>query len=678
MSTESPHTSTPARGPRRAWLLLFGLGMVLAALVLKNPVVILLLLTDGLTAALVLGAAALGGLALLPALRPGSLPVRWQLLFGAGLGIGMLALLVLLLGLAGWLSAAACCAVLAVSAVLGLRRLLRLRPAPPADPPGVMGWLWLLVCPPIMLAVLSASVPPGYLWAEEGNGYDVLEYHLQMPKEYLAAQRIQYAPHNVYANFPANVEMLYLLCMVLEGEAIDAAGTCQMLHALLGALAVATAWAIGRDRSPAAGVVTAVVTAGAGWLSYLCGLAYVENGLLFFGLLALAALLRGLRDASRCLWWCAAAGLFAGYAAGCKYTALALVGLPLTGALLLTVRGALRRRLAAAACFLLAQGLAFAPWAAKNTALTGNPLFPLAAGVFDGHPEGWGAAEARHFAASHAPAGDEGSLGRRLALLWRHLPGDRDQRFGPPVLLLAGWALLGRRRDRVVSACGWMLLAQVPVWLFATHLYARFAVPLLIPLVVLAGSVPLGGPRQRAIVSSLLVAGTLFNLAFSTRLYAQHMLPGGVQLDLEGATDAFTGGVFPGYEHLGIVNQDLPGDAHLCMVGDARAFYVRRRVAYCVVFNRSPLVETIRAASGPRDVVGWLAAEGYTHLLVNWAEIDRLRRSRYGYPPEVTRELFAALVVAGLEPVARFPEAAAQPHLELYRIPRSGAAPRGD
>ena len=41
---------------------------------------------------------------------------------------------------------------------------------------------------------------------------------------------------NVYANFPANAEMLYLLCMVLKGDAVQAAGMAKMLNLGLAAL----------------------------------------------------------------------------------------------------------------------------------------------------------------------------------------------------------------------------------------------------------------------------------------------------------------------------------------------------------------------------------------------------------------------------------------------------------
>ncbi|MCP4590711.1 MAG: hypothetical protein GY842_08200, partial [bacterium] len=155
-------------------------------------------------------------------------------------------------------------------------------------------WLWLAVCPFAALAILAAVTPPGVLWAEEGNGYDVLEYHLQLPKEYLEAGRIDYVPHNVYANFPANVEMLYLLSLLVRGDVVEGALLAKLLNLGLAVLFVAAAWLAGRETSRVAGVFSGVAAGGAGYVAYLCGVAFVELGMLFFGMLALAAFIRAI------------------------------------------------------------------------------------------------------------------------------------------------------------------------------------------------------------------------------------------------------------------------------------------------------------------------------------------------------------------------------------------------
>jgi len=669
-----PSSSTPSTG------MLIGIGIVVGAAIIawKSPVVLILLLTDGLAAAAVIGCATLGGLALLPWLQLGpdeGIPRHWEVLLGAGIGLGLLALLVLIGGLCGLLLRSVWIGVLVLAVAAGIVRLVRRplrREARESEATAApLRWLWLLLIPFAVLTVLVATVPPGYLWAEEGLGYDVLEYHLEMPKEYLRANCIVYAPHNVYANFPANVEMLYLLCMVVNGDPIEATITCQLLNAELAVLVVAAAWLIARPRSRFGAVTAAVATGGVGWLTYLSGVAYVENGMLLFGLLGVAAITRVQVEPHRTLRWCALAGILVGFSIGCKYTAAPLIALPVAVALPVTLRGTLRHRLTCLGVFIAAQTVAFGPWAIKNLVFTGNPVFPLAGNVFTHDPPGWGRAESARFSAAHAPAPDERPLGARLGNLWHKIPGDPDQRFGPLVLVLALASLAGIRRSRVICCAGLMLSVQLVVWTCATHLYARFAVPLLVPLAVMAGRTPLDGPRGRRALVVLLCAGTAWSGVFLFRLYEQHLRPAGEWIDLEGATNFFTEGLGLQHEHLAVVNKSLPEDSRILLLGDAKAFYFRRQVDYCVVFNRNPFVELLRTRASDAKIMTWLSERGYTHVLVNWQEIARLKSSRYGFSAEITPELFGRLQRAGLIHTNTFYSAAnGRPYAELYSAPR--------
>jgi len=262
-------------------------------------------------------------------------------------------------------------------------------------------------------------------------------------------------------------------------------------------------------------------------------------------------------------------------------------------------------------------------------------------------------------------------LGTRFGNLWHKIPGDADQRFGPLMIVLTLASLAGIRRCRVTCSAWLMLGVQLVVWTFATHLYARFAVPLLIPMAVLAGRNPLDGPRGRRALAALLCAGTAWSGVFLFRLYERHLRPAGQWIDLEGATSFFTEGLGLQHEHLAVVNKTLSENSHILMLGDARAFYFLRRVDYCVVFNRNPFVELLRTQASDAKITAWLSGRGYTHVLVNWQEVTRLKSSRYGFSAEITPELFGRLQRAGLIHTNTFYSAAnGRPYAELYAVPR--------
>ena len=107
------------------------------------------------------------------------------------LGIGCFSLLTLGLGLAGWLNRGLAMILIGVGIALLLVRFI--------GDPGVKSfslaarlqervdwtsWLWLIVVPFFAIAVLGALMPPGVLWPGEPHYYDVLEYHLQVPREW--------------------------------------------------------------------------------------------------------------------------------------------------------------------------------------------------------------------------------------------------------------------------------------------------------------------------------------------------------------------------------------------------------------------------------------------------------------------------------------------------------------
>lgn len=97
--------------------------------------------------------------------------------------------------------------------------------------------------------------------------------------------------------------------------------------------------------------------------------------------------------------------------------------------------------------------------------------------------------------------------------------------------------------------------------------------------------------------------------------------------------------------HVRWVNQHLGPDDRLLVLGDAAVFDYEVPLAYSTAFDRSPLAEIIE-----RPEAEWgrgLREAGFTHLLVHWGEIQRLR-STYGFDERITRELIDSMERAGV------------------------------
>ncbi len=227
----------------------------------------------------------------------------------------------------------------------------------------------------VLWIVLLASVPP--------VSRDALTHHLAVPKLWVEAGGIHERPDIAFSYYPQLLDVLYMLPVALGHDI--AAKYLHFTFALLTALLI---FLFVRRR------------AGASWAA-LGGLmfltlplivklsvtVYVDLGLVFFTTGALFSGILWLEDPRRWRWLLLAA-VCSGLALGTKYNALVSF---LVLSLLLPFFYLYRREdqhaeqlnaVKYGALFVAVSMLVFSPWLIRNYSLTGNPLYPLAQGVF--------------------------------------------------------------------------------------------------------------------------------------------------------------------------------------------------------------------------------------------------------------------------------------------------------
>jgi len=640
----------------------------------------LVLTTDGLLAVAL--AIAAGGWGLWPSrwLSCQPRPLLQQACLAIAVGLGILSLTTLALGIIGRLNRVTAWTLLATGGALLLHYLARARndPHQTSDASKPVTRLLLpglglsVLAVPLTIALLGATLPPRVLWAGENRAYDVLEYHLQAPREYFEAGRVHFLPHNVYASFPQQMEMLYLLLMHLAGNPHAAGIPAQMLHgmcALLTVLALAAWTAPGWPRW-----LVALAAGSVPWLAYLGCLAYVECGVTFFAVVA-AGLLANSTDGSvpgerRTAL---AAGLCAGLAGGCKYTAVAMVAVALGLAWLLAQRAKLSTRLGRLACYLFGATLTFAPWAVRNTAWTGNPVYPFAYRWFGG--TAWSAEQDVQWHRGHRVAPEFGGLVGRIRLAWNEFAA--APMFGPTLLLLAIGGAARHRSCLTRLHAVWALL-MVLIWATLTHMPGRFLTPVIVPLSYLAALTLAQLPRQdrptakqprvavwNAMVVAITLGGAVINDAHLGRLFrreARTWAEAGAPLKTLIGNAELLVAVEP-------INRAIPPGGRVWLVGEARVFYLTRDIHYTVVFSRDPWLQ-YAARAEPRDCVAWLRTRNVTHVVFSWAEIRRLQRT-YGFPEFVTPDWVRRLESAGLRRVL-VADDVALPDVDIYELAPAG------
>ena len=418
-----------------------------------------------------------------------------RIVFAAGAGLSGLSTIVLLVGLAGGLGQRWLLWLLVGGfAVLASWQFYRdqssrlSRPPTIRSPQSALAWLSI---PFVMMLLLGACLPP---W-----DFDVREYHLQVPKEWLQRAQITFLPHNVYGNMPLGAEMHALLAMGLwPGEHSWFYGALAG-KVVMGSFAVITGLGVAsageRLAGRAGGLLAAVVFLSHPWVIDVSVNGLNDGALACYVFLAFYAMWLARGGACSFLL----PGLLAGVAGACKYPGLVFAAAPLAVWAMVPVgrvsnpssEGGLKIRPALALALLIAGILAGGgAWYAKSAILAGNPAYPLAYRIFGGAtrtPE----KDAQWSKAHQVPPDDQGrryspsQLGNSLARI-----AGRDDLASPlilPLLAATGIAFFVSRRSpnpqsalrnpHLALLAALALVWIVAVWWLLSHRIDRFLLP---------------------------------------------------------------------------------------------------------------------------------------------------------------------------------------------------------
>lgn len=407
-----------------------------------------------------------------------------------GVGLGVLSLATLGLGLIGQMNGAVAWTLVGLGASVGVglvvRGLKKKERFPRQAGRGLWGWLALVGVPFVAIVIIAALFPPGLLWGDEPHGYDVVAYHLQLPREWFELGRIVPLSHNVFSYFPFNVEMQYLLAMHLRGGPWQGMYLSQLMHATYVGLSVVAVYGAARTfASSRHALLAALACATVPYLSMLAPVAYNEGGLLLYGTLAAGWMIRGVRQLSsvpapptartETTENFFAASVMGGLAVGCKLTAfpVVLVGLGIAGCLTLMSRRIVGRGIVFCGVIVLTGLVVSSPWLVRTAIwANGNPVFPERAELLG--QAGFSDQQVERWRQAHSPREDQQSVAGRLGALWTQVAS--DVRFGY-VLLPFGLTcgLLAWRKPEARVLLVWLLL-QALFWISLTHLQGRFFV----------------------------------------------------------------------------------------------------------------------------------------------------------------------------------------------------------
>jgi len=223
--------------------------------------------------------------------------------------------------------------------------------------------------------ILLASVPP--------VSRDALTHHLAVPKLWVEHGGIYETPEILFSYYPQLLDILYMGPVAIGWDI--GAKYLHFTFALLTALLIFLF--IRRRAGPSWGALGGLMFLTLPLIVKLSVTVYVDLGLIFFTTAALFGLAIWLEDTGKTRWLVIAA-ICSGLALSTKYNALvsfAVLGLLLPFFYLFRRENPHAEQLNAvryATLFVAVSMLVFSPWLIRNYSLTGNPLYPLAQGVF--------------------------------------------------------------------------------------------------------------------------------------------------------------------------------------------------------------------------------------------------------------------------------------------------------
>ena len=302
------------------------------------------------------------------------------LCFSLASGFGVLFLSVLILGLSHLLYGPVILGVVVVWVVLGCREVMLYRGAIGDIVRGlrlnvrsIHLWLIVLLVVSQVLGFIRSIAPPH-------GATDPLAYQLALPALFLSKHYLSFEPTITGALYPSNMGLLYIVCLALANSSL-----AQVVHWLMGVLTCLALvgfcsryldWRSGLWAATIFGFVPIVVMFGPK--------AYVDVGLCFFQVMAFWALFNWL--ATRQPQMLVLAGLLTGVAMGVKHQGIATIflGFPIVVLAGVIGRGSWSETLRNALAYAALALLFVSPWYIRSYLTAGNPVWPLANGIFGG------------------------------------------------------------------------------------------------------------------------------------------------------------------------------------------------------------------------------------------------------------------------------------------------------
>ncbi len=461
--------------------------------------------------------------------------------------------------------------------------------------------------------------------------YDALVYQLALPDFYKIHGRIVDMPFNSTSYFPQNMNMLYLLSLLVSNDSV-----AKLLHLFLGLSSLAAIYAFARKHFSRKTAIAAV----AGFylvpqVAMQSWTALNDLGLTFYVLLNILCLDNWLDEKESSAKYLYLAALFSGFALGIKYVSAATVAI---SAGVILYRYGYRWRQWKRSFYELGKFAAIvlimiSPWVMRNAKLTGSPFAPFnVAGqkskfeynfrkdVFLDdctHPRFLNTKD--FFITPWLNTLDHSSLDDFAGPLFI---------FSVPLAIMI--LLRGKTNRKILLLLGYFIVFYV-LWRSQTSVW-RYFLPALAVFCLVVGYLLYDDRMSRLnrgllkIIFTGILLGNMAVICMAFELMGPMQVVNGTETKEAFLARSHPLYQYPTYPVMSFINQNTAPDSKILLVGEARGYYCQRDYIANTAFDISTFQKYFKKAKNAGELAQQLRQDGITHILLNEGELARLQQ----------------------------------------------------
>ena len=468
------------------------------------------------------------------------------------------------------------------------------------------GFLLLL----LLLNFIDSFAPP---W-----NFDVLTYHLAIPKIYARAHSIIYIPYMFFSNFPSLIDAIYLIGLLLHSGELS-----NLFAYILGAALVSAIYSFCKKFYNAKiAVLASLIFYSFPMIIGLSSNTYIDIQLALFVFLSFYSLFVYFESKNK--KWLVLCSIFAGLGASSQaFGSVAAFGILIMLIINLVQRLAQKTIDYRTAFFsIMAFGLIIffitLPWLLKSYVYTGNPVWPVFNEIFMG--KYWDAKHQQGL--SNLINFKERSLANYLRLPWDiHTPIIKDKEnvyeergIGPFFLAFLPLYFLLKKKNKIISQFFLMIFIYMSIWFFLSFVfrYIIFITPLIAIICAYVIAELFENKYAPKIVKALLTFTFVYGLMIWVAGNAKEMP---VVLGLQTKDEFYLKYVGSIYKASGFINSNLPKNSKILLFRDNRGFFLDREYVWA-----DPVLQDYIDYFQFRnedDFYNELKKLGITHILVN-------------------------------------------------------------